>query len=509
MECQICRRRHRPQLHHRHPPQPLPLLCPVDARNLVYPARFDILQLLLENDQLRSRIDALGPDADDPSAAQLQLLRDRSADLHDAAHRLRPDVEAAREEVRSRKEALARRRSDLASLIKASEERQPPQLGEAQESIRSLRSRCSQLALDLSRTRAFLCAEAAKLYGLRRIKTADVGRYDYQLARLSLINLASMDSATPSTSHFSLAPPPPFALSLSMLTTLPLSALSPDLISSSLAHVSHLLILISHYLALRLPAEITRPHRHYPRPTIFSLSGSYQPRGSSPTAPPSVSRSSSRPGEADQQPVHRPRPLYLDKALPQLSKDDPAAFSLFLEGVALLAYDVAWLCACQGVPVGDKGSFEDVCHIGRNLYAFLLCAQRQGVADATRDAKSRHPSTRSPRDPETAPSAIRVGQYSHGTASNFLGGLDGTQLVRSSRLPNPIKVADRLRHKLLSDAPAVDWELLEEDAWKVEPGPSPDGAPSGTWGLVDWPKDGQEKVPTKAGSKGWTRVKQR
>lgn len=55
-----------------------------------------------------------------------------------------------------------------------------------------------------------------------------------------------------------------------------------------------------------------------------------------------------------------------------LAKEDPSTYSLFIEGVVLLAYNIAWACCTQGVPIGDKTSYEDVCNMGRNLYSLLI-----------------------------------------------------------------------------------------------------------------------------------------
>ena len=109
--------------------------------------------------------------------------------------------------------------------------------------------------------------------------------------------------------------------------------------STSLAHVAHIVTLVAHYLSVRLPAEVTLPHRDYPRPTIFNLASSYQ-HGPTPFHSGSGSgsglmrplSSSSLSRDADPRHLSRPRPLFIDKSLSQLSREDPAAYSFFLEG---------------------------------------------------------------------------------------------------------------------------------------------------------------------------------
>src|SRR6478735_3487520 len=224
------------------------------------------------------------------------------------------------------------------------------------------------------------------------------------------------------------------------------------MISTSLSHICQLLILASHYLSIRLPAAITLPHRDYPRPTIFNLSASYR-RGD--TVFPSQSSSTA---DIESQRVSRPRPLFIDKPLSQLAKEDPATFSYFIEGVTLLAYNVAWACNTQGVSIGDKALFEDICNMGRNLYSLLINHQS------------------SEKDPATPKNEIdgqgsRFGQYSHGTTFYHLGGAEGSEFSKSFKLPSPMKLADKLKKKLLSEAPTPDWEVLDDDAWKVEEEP--------------------------------------
>ncbi|RDA86018.1 hypothetical protein CP532_4690 [Ophiocordyceps camponoti-leonardi (nom. inval.)] len=464
MECDICSRSHDG---HR-----LPFLCAVDARNQIYQSRLQYLQAVLENERLRSEANNLTDEQASPPTKEVLedlrsrrlLLEDRTDDILAAADKLRSEIRAARDEVKAAKLALARRRSDLESVGEGVRERRASQLREVEAATQTLRFRWSKSAQDMACTRAFLCNEAIRLYGFRRSKKTSSGRYDYQIARVPVVDLASMHS------------------------------LGPDVISTSLAHMAHVIMLISHYLAIRLPAEITLPHRDYPQPTIFNLAGSYQhgpaafPNGSNATP------SFLQPHEADSQHVPRPRPLFVDKPLTQLSEEDPTTYSFFLEGVTLLAYDIAWLCCSQGVSIGDKGSFEDMCHMGRNLYNFVFEAQRQGYSHMTKavDARDDDPSS------EEMMQKDWIGRYSHGTMYDFLGSAQGTEFTRSFKLPSPMKLADKLRRKLLGDAPAADWEVLDDDAWRV---------------VVDdegrAEVDGEATDSAKTEGNGWTKVKHR
>lgn len=228
--------------------------------------------------------------------------------------------------------------------------------------------------------------------------------------------------------------------------------------------MTHLLWLTSHYLAIRLPAEITLPHNDYPRPTIFSLPSSYQHGaipfpGSTPLPPDQLDRQF--------QHVPHPRPLFVDKSLSTLAKEDPSAYNAFVEGVCLLSYDIVWLCRTQGVPIGgDHNSVnpEDFFTLGRNMYNLLMTSNLQRTPHHMADASGRAGDASGSHDTtELVKAAPRMGLYSHGTAHTFLGSAGGSELMRGFRMPNPVKLADRLKIRLAYENPARDWELVEND----------------------------------------------
>ncbi|KAG6037749.1 hypothetical protein E4U41_004821 [Claviceps citrina] len=472
MECSIC--------HRRHDAQRLPFLCTVDARNYMYQGRLQNLDVVLENETLRAQINKSSADSSptsvgraEQSLAQQCITEDRTDQILAAAQKLRDEVKAAREEIRSRKAALARRRSDLASASNGLVQRRVSQQQELDKSTQVLRFRWAQTAEATANTRAFLCTQAVRLYGLRRTKKAGPGRYDYHLGRVPIFDLAAMDS------------------------------ISPEVISTSLAHLAHVLILICHYLSVRLPAEITLPHRDYPRPTIFNLNSSHQ---HSPTSFPSfsgVTSSTFHVRKPDSQRVPRPRPLFIEKPLTQLAKEDPSTYSYFLEGVTLLAYNIAWLCCSQGVPIGDTSSFEDICSMGRNLYNLLMSAQTHDFHTLGVEAPDWSANGDKVREEGQG---NWLGRYSHGGAFYFLGSTEGTELIRSFKLPGPIKLADKLKKKLIGDSPMPDWELLDDDAWKVEDAGTGDAGEDhqGVSGTV-----AEVKSATRSGSNGWTKLKHR
>ena len=243
-------------------------------------------------------------------------------------------------------------------------------------------------------------------------------------------------------------------------------------------------MLSTHYLAVRLPAEITLPHRDYPLPTIFSISASYTNTdvpfpGTTPVQSSSNSPTDTRHAELLNQP--RPRPLFIAKPLPVLANEDPAGYSRFLEGVTLLAYNIAWLCKSQGIFIGESNSFEDICSIGKNLYDLLIGSQSNGPPHKTlgpQPVLGRGTGREVDTDSEVGRNASNgptMGYYSHGTAHTSLASAEGTDFIRSWKLLSPIKLADRLKSKLMSEVANSEWEVLDQDAWAIEDDMGGDG----------------------------------
>lgn len=466
MHCEIC---HRP-----HHPQKLPFLCAVDARNQLYASRIAHATALIENEALSAEINSAltSPNpttSDRPAAKTVYLERlksedaqaaDRTSQIIAQADKLRTEVDAARRDIEERKKNNARRKTDLAEASNGIDSRRSRHVEEAERATQMTKYKWNRSFENMAATRSYLCMEAARLYGLHRIKKGSSMKFE--LAGIEMIELPGMISRylsalmNPQRTHADFLP-----------------AASPEAISTSLAHISHILMLASHYLAIRLPAEVTLPHRDYPKPTIFSLASSHR-HGEVPF-PGTVVLPPSEPRDQNQRHVPRPRPLYIDRPLLALAKEDPSTYSLFIEGVVLLAYDIAWACCTQGVPIGDKTSYEDVCNMGRNLYNLLIGNQLTNNPAARLVQSPPSPdATGIPEPPESIKDQLggnakpMMGRYSHGTIRTFLGSAEGNEFTRSFKLPNPVKLADRLKKKMLSDADGLDWEMLNDDAWAVE-----------------------------------------
>lgn len=303
------------------------------------------------------------------------------------------------------------------------------------------------------------------------------------------------------------------------------SGLSPEVISTSLGHIAHILVLASHYLSIRLPAEITLPHRDYPRPTIFTLSSSYRhedvpfPGSSLPQHLPSETRS----GGSNGQHTPRPRPLFVDKPLPQLAKEDPPTYALFLEGVTLLAYDIAWVCSTQGVSIGDRNSYDDVCNMGQNLWRLMIGDHliRKSIEPtfpnvAILPAGSNNDDKSGGIGSAAAAAGVaktQIGKWSHGTTHSFLGGAEGSEFIRNFKLLAPIKLADWLKKKLSSEAPMLDWEKIDGD--EVRAGENNDHGTIGIEGSgfvtsrTTAASGGEAGAAVGGGLNGWTKLKNR
>ncbi|KAK6074206.1 hypothetical protein SCUP515_06596 [Seiridium cupressi] len=124
-----------------------------------------------------------------------------------------------------------------------------------------------------------------------------------------------------------------------------------------------------------------------------------------------------------------------------------------------------------GIPVGDNGSsFEDFTFMGRNLYNLLngssLQRNQPGQPLINANASSPNRAKTGSGDAENddiTKAAPKMGHWSHGTAHTSLNSAEGQDFTRSFKLPNPIKLADKLKARLAHDAPVPEWELIEDD----------------------------------------------
>ncbi|KAI9835727.1 MAG: hypothetical protein M1819_001905 [Sarea resinae] len=488
MQCDICLRSQSSRL---------AFHCTTCARNALYELRVENARTLLEKEELGRQVESLvsapttsndttkeaeteraGPRrwAIEQAVYQKQDSLDRIREMKAQSELLQSEIETGKADISRRKALLAQRRSELTEAGRELPSRRATTLGTVKKSISRTEARWDALHSKTVESRAFLCREAANLYGFRqrRRKKSGTIKEDYVIGGVGIVDLRELNSA------------------------------SPTQITTSITNLSHLLILASHYLLLRLPAEITLPHRGYPLPTIFPPSSSYLNRDVPFPGSTTAMQATTNPSEprTDLRPMPRPRPLYIEKPLPVLAKEDPLAYSLFIEGVTLLAWDIAWLCKTQGLNT-SLNTWEDVCPLGRNLWQLLVAPpppppppaptptpqsqpQPQRNLSAPQPTSSRNATAANPaRSPSPlAPNTAAIstpkgptpqpnprptptlGMYSHGTAHTFLSAHQGTDYMRSWKLQSPMRIVDRVKGALLGELAGAEWEVLDEREWE-------------------------------------------
>jgi hypothetical protein len=183
--------------------------------------------------------------------------------------------------------------------------------------------------------------------------------------------------------------------------------------------------------------------------------------------------------------------------------------------------------------MGEDCSFEDICNIGRNLFNLLIGSRPRPPPNSRTSSAQSTPTKGNGRDGDTDAedkrnsSASVMGRYSHGSAHSFLGSAEGAEFIRSWKLPSPIKLADKLKAKLMSEAANAEWDELQERDWEIEDAMGDDGVVVGArregdrnnrFGMhsvmsIRTVMDAVEMVgpdgDRKPGTSGWTKVKPR
>lgn len=236
----------------------------------------------------------------------------------------------------------------------------------------------------------------------------------------------------------------------------------PEYVTASLANVCRLLTTCCHYLSIRLPAEIIPPHTNYPHPTIFSTHSSYTgidiPFPGSSNSSPSTSR------VLEHRSLPKPRILYLDRPLDRLAKEDPSKYNLFVEGVTLLAWDIAWLCTSQGVPI--EHSWESICAMGPNLYSLF---REQTHVPPRQKSKSDSYSNHivSAKLEKEIPKA-QFGEFSHAGAFRNIASHEGAEAMHGWKSATPARIIDKIKSYLQTEISGADWEVIVEEEWDAE-----------------------------------------
>ncbi|KAL8688057.1 MAG: hypothetical protein Q9218_005935 [Villophora microphyllina] len=466
MHCDICQRPCGSKL---------PFNCALCARDNLYEARIRHAHTLLEHGVAHSQIDQLlkascrrdlkesathvSPSGNSSPLLTLEsinsqqiALQERTTLILDHSNRVRADVDRLNEEVASRRSFNERRREEIVRTRQELARHRAIDVEQLQKTASRIQQRWDVLHLRTAESRLLLSKEAAILSGLQNQRAAKVHKTaGYAIGGLPIFNLKDLNRV---------------------------EAAEINAVSARLAHLVHL---ISHYLALRLPAEIILPYPDHPQPTISPPAISYTAQQISfgrtiPAPASSRSPSASRALQKSQKLRPKPQPLYLKEKLSLLAKDDQQAYTEFVEGTTLLAWNIAWLCKSQGIDIGAT-SWEEVCDVGKNLQ-MLLAADRSGriATSAAQDSSGKQPipnknqssTAQDGQQQDTSSVSTQFGQYSHDTVHSNLLSATGSQHMHGWRLQDPRKIIARVKHMLQSDRTGAGWDLLEGKEWETE-----------------------------------------
>lgn len=429
--------------------------CASCARTLLYGHRLEHARYLLEKAKLHSQFDAITTGKPEEQrlteAWNTEIHRTKVNDVRGRLSQSHEAIAALKTEIATLKEETARKKSDLAAEGKELKTTKATLAGSNKGQIDKLHDTMTKgikgfesmhnASVDM---RAYLCRETASLLRLRQRKSRSGDgsqRERYLIAGWIIPDLRTINTVR-----------------CTELTAI-------------LSCIAHLLSLISFYLGVRLPAEITLPHRNYPLATINTPATSYSgakiefPGSGSYLAMTDLSKTNETRNQS------RPRPLFIgsddkNEFVSDVARKDPSAFKFFVEAVSLLAWNISWLIHSQGLAVGSQ-SWTDACDIGYNMW-FLVFAPHQSTALlralSRRDGHQR-PSpgvSRSGTPPADAP-VNRLGSYSHASAHSPLTSTSRTIHGKTLRLSQYTMIADPLRKTLENEMKNADWEMLDQD----------------------------------------------
>jgi hypothetical protein len=479
MECDICGKTG--TLSH-------PLHCITCARSYLEQPRIDLARTLIDKDGVEKHVTAVIHGSGDKASQHVSLtdskgglLVDRQECTHhlnlqrtqaetaevqermqliaEQADHLQVQMEATRKQVEAQRVANAQRKSDLSSATYGIDSRRANELDKVQQHVKRIDYKSDKMHHDTMELRMQLCTTAAKLAGLKttRRRNKDGSIKDvFNIgpgSRLRIWDLRDLNGTRPSLTQF--------------LYTDFYTDASPDQLSASLGAVAQLLVRVAAYMGIRLPAEITLPHNDYPQPTIFSPASSYHGKKVSfPGSTPSHSSSNSPEASRTIDPrIHLPKPrtLFIDRPLGHLSAEDPPAYSSFIEGVSLLAYNVAWLCRTQGMKESFK-QWDDICPMGRSLHR-LLISQETYLRQRPENPLDKDISARSLFKSSSRKTPVGFGQLSHATSHSNLKVAENTQYLSGWNL-SPTKIVDELKAFLLAEQQAQEWDVLNQNEWE-------------------------------------------
>ena len=461
MECDVCRRP---------PDESLGFFCTGCTRNALYVPRLELARILLERNSLKIKVeeavDADTQGRDFPSETPASTVdrkiwhkeweqvqaKERSRRIRQAKEEqgnLKQESAGLKTQIEELKAKIAEKKQVLATVDSRIPHRWIENLSQTTATNNRALASLLQIQHKSTGSRATLCREAASLMRLRqRRRHRDApGREQYSIAGLTLPDLREISNVR-----------------------------CADL-TAVLGSVAHLVLLVAFYLGVRLPAEVTMQSRDHPLPTVSTPYASYKGNrqefpgfGSAMSLPSSPSAS-----RHDLSASIRPRPLFAgsdnrDERIVNFQKNEPQSFNLFVEGITLLAWDVAWLCRSQGFIAGTN-SWEEICNMGRNLHQLLIAnPQAPSIAriQSDRHLQKRPGQSRKSSSPlhEARHEAVaKLGQNSDLSAASQASKVSQSESFRSWAFLSWQAVALQLRKTLLTEITSAEWELLQDEEW--------------------------------------------
>ncbi|KAH0608923.1 uncharacterized protein H6S33_001151 [Morchella sextelata] len=430
------------------------LTCTSCSQERAWELRYETLLRITERDALAERVhDYLESSRGsvDALAAQAAEARERISKIREETRRLK-ELNAADTIKLNELRASTAARHDTLTDARAALFRLPQASQALTRDTKRLTTKHKTLHTRTAEARTFLCREAAALYNLRQ------KRKKAPPPPTTTTTTTSTTSTQPQP-----PPPPPPPQPTYHIGGVPIPNLLTDLnthapaqITTALTHLSHLLVLTSHYLGLKLPHEILLPTRDTPTTSIRGVLNNRH---------------------------LATRPLHLAVPLAALARENNAGYTKFIEGLGMLAVDVAWLCYSQGLD--DVNSVEEACAPGAAMWRLLVAK-------------------------EVVPG---FGRCSHATAAGNLATAGGAMGMKGFRV-GLAAVVERVRFTVMGEAIGAEWDLVEEVERGVEGSGEVVVAPvrgeegggeggGGGGGFSGW----SQLQAASVGISGWTRIR--
>ncbi|KAK6541189.1 hypothetical protein TWF694_008558 [Orbilia ellipsospora] len=393
--CQICERQ-------------LPkLTCKDCVRDKLYPLRYEIISVLVGNEDLEKQVEDGASDKTEfgmhtDAATEKQDLENTITGIHDRVTELRTELEEHRKYLASLRSKNEKRQQLLKETRNVLAQNRDIMVERVRKDTRLTMTKWNTLYERTAESRVFLCREIAGLNLLRQRRRKK--GVEYMLNGVVIPDIREIYN------------------------------LNPNNITVALGHLSHMSVLIASYLGLKLPCEVVLPIRDAPMATIRH------------------------------QRFNRARPLSTTLPLPQLHSSDSEQYAMFIEGISMLVYNVAWLCWSQGLEEA-AAEIEDVWQPGRNMYRLLLCTPTKHHpalvqwSDALKEAIQV-----TPPQPGKKPQAVNMflGRVNHSSAHSFLNSPQGLQHMARWKISLNV-VIDRTKQILVSETSNAEWDLIENE----------------------------------------------